>query len=386
MTFKDYSEGGSTSAVHPFEDQFAMHVAPSGKDGRNTLRFVIVPVACWRLNHAFFQYKSSVILPDISDELVMLELRVMTNPGCPAAIFGHADPVGDDEYNKTLAGRRALALFALLTRNVDLWEMLYGSASSAGDSWGLGSTQMMLAHLRNERDDTPYFAGDVASLAGPETDKAIRAFQAANGLEVDGVAGLMTRKALYRKYMDFICIAPGHQFVMKPEDFLGDPAQSGKGKGKGAYQGCGEFNPVVLLSQEEEARFKTSQDKSERNALNAPNRRLLVLLFRKGTQAGSRWPCPPWNAGSSACKVNFWPDGNKRRQPGPARREYRTDRRTMACRFFDRLAAVSPCEGMELDCVAYWDVAPDVEPTQAEVDDQSGNPDWDNGLSVPEEN
>ena len=51
-----------------------------------------------------------------------------------------------------------------------------------------------------------------------------------------------TRAALFRAYMDWIC---GRDFILDPaKDFLAgsDP------KGKGDYQGCGEFNPLLLFS------------------------------------------------------------------------------------------------------------------------------------------
>ena len=50
------------------------------------------------------------------------------HPESPLSIFGHADPVGNDEYNKGLSGRRATVIYALLISNSDpntavrLWE------------------------------------------------------------------------------------------------------------------------------------------------------------------------------------------------------------------------------------------------------------------------
>lgn len=370
----------STSAVHPYHDEFELRVAPAGPEGRNTLRLAYVPVACWRMAHAYFAYKSSLILPDVAADLAQLELRLTMHPGSPAAIFGHADPVGDDEYNKTLSGRRAASLYGLLTRDVELWESLYTSAAAAGDEWGLRSVQFMLGQVP-AAGGAPYLAGTPSGYADGATDRAVRAFQGDRGLEVDGSAGPLTRKALYRVYMDAICL-PGRALIMTPDRFLGAGADPGL---RGACQGCSEFNPVVLLSREEESRFAQAQDKSERNAINAPNRRTLMLLFRAGTVLGPGWPCPGWKDRAPGCRKSFWPDGDTRRKPGEARREYRTDRRTMACRFYDRLSAVSPCEGFVEETIAYWDPQREVEPEPAEVEDQSANPDWENGLAPPED-
>jgi len=35
---------------------------------------------------------------------------VKDHPACPLSVFGHADPVGSDDYNKALSGRRAMAV------------------------------------------------------------------------------------------------------------------------------------------------------------------------------------------------------------------------------------------------------------------------------------
>ena len=64
----------------------------------------------------------------------------------PLSIFGHADPVGNDDYNKQLSGRRATAIYGLLTRDTHLWEELY-SHSFGNDKWGVKAIQIMLAEL-----------------------------------------------------------------------------------------------------------------------------------------------------------------------------------------------------------------------------------------------
>jgi hypothetical protein len=42
----------------------------------------------------------------------------------------------------------------------------------------------------------------------------------------------------------------------------------------------------------------------------------------------------------------FWPDGEQRRQPGDEQREYAKTGNTVACRWYDRFARPSPCEGV----------------------------------------
>jgi hypothetical protein len=110
-----------------------------------------------------------------------------------------------------------------------------------------------------------------------------------------------------------------------------------------SLQGCSEFNPVVLLPASE---MGAAGDTSQRNAADAPNRRVVMFFFKAGTTVEAAvWPCPKVKEPLAACKAAFWPDGNTRRQNGPALREYKVSRDTMACRFYDRFARRSPCEG-----------------------------------------
>ncbi len=261
------------------------------------------PAAGWRLYDGYFAFDSSVPRPEISKELRRLRALVTQTGGKTrwASIFAHADPVGDDDYNKKLSGRRARAICALLVRNVDAWLELFLDRET--DIWGLQSTQLMLAHL--EESGVPYYEGPLNGQSTSATEQAIRRFQRSRRLQEDGTAGPATRRVLYAAYMDAICLSPDESFRMTPDDFLGDPADP---TGKAAYQGCGEFNPVRILSQAERQKLK----KTERNSRNALNRRTVVFLFDKkdfgpldGPTIASRWPCSSWNDGVASCKKQF---------------------------------------------------------------------------------
>jgi outer membrane protein OmpA-like peptidoglycan-associated protein len=347
----DVFGGFGFTGPHPGSD-VPLQVAPTTTDQFNTLKLQLIPIACWRLNRAVFHFDSSFVRPEAAGELGRLKSLVEANPEAPASVFGHADPSGDDDYNKVLSGRRARAIYALLIRDVAAWEELF-SSPHGGDTWGLSSTQLMLQHVRNA-DQEPYYAGSVDGKFGPLTDRAIRRFQTDNGLKVDGIAGPNTRKQLYRMYMDAICVAPNEQFVMTPEQFVGggqDP------EGKAAVQGCSEFNPIVIFSQQQESEFKKTSDKTERDVLNAPNRRVMIFLFRPGLPVTpDEWPCPRVKEGVAGCKAQFYPDGDQRRKPAAEQRTYERDRRTMACRFYDRFAHASPCEGAAIAILSklFW--------------------------------
>lgn len=331
------------TAEHPVPRGLPFYVAPTDKDDVNTIRLPVVPICCWRLNDVAFAFDSSFVGPDFAGELTKLATMVKANPGAPASIFAHADPVGSDDVNKTISDRRAIAVYALLTRQIDQWEELY-SKPVDGDKWGTKAIQSMLATVQ-DGSGNPYYGGDIDGKYGPETKQAVEAFQTDAGLDVDGDAGPKTRKVLFGAYMDTICVdSSGKRFLMDPKnDFLGGGADPG---GKMAMQGCSELNPVFLLSQDEMSQYQQSGDTKTRNKRNGPNRRVVIFLFRPGTQVpAGAWPCPRVKEGVGACRGQFWPDGDQRRAAGDDERKYQDTHDTMACRFYDRFARRSPCEG-----------------------------------------
>jgi len=141
--------------------------------------------------------------------------------------------------------------------------------------------------------------------------------------------------------MDMLC---GPELKLEKRDFLGHGDDR---DGKGDYQGCGEFNPALLFSQEDQSRFDQDGDKTDRNEANAPNRRVMVLIFRRGSRVSpSKWPCPRVNEGTAGCTKRFWSDGEKRRSTHlqGAPRKFEESKDTFACRFYHRLTSKGPCE------------------------------------------
>jgi outer membrane protein OmpA-like peptidoglycan-associated protein len=334
----DVSDDG-IAAGHPERVERPRLVAPSMGDEHNTLRPPLVTVGCALLPDRKFDFDSSLILPEASRSFRKLVRLVQAKPGSPLSVFGHADPVGQDAYNKALSGRRALAVYAVLVRDTELWERkLYGEALG-GDRWGTRSLQIML-------DALGYPPGDIDGLLGPDTKEAIKSFQGDHELPPSGSPTRDTRKKLFERYMDFLCADDsGRPFTLAKTDFL---AQGSDRDGKGDYQGCGEFNPVLLFSKEEQEEFKKPANHEARNEANAPNRRVVVYLFRPGTRVEPRhWPCPPAKDGTGRdCKKRFWSDGEDRRTRllDGERREFQKTEDTFACRFYHGLAEFSPCE------------------------------------------
>jgi outer membrane protein OmpA-like peptidoglycan-associated protein len=365
----DGSQGGggagttSFAAQHPAAPPQKLNVAPTDGTSRfNAIRIPLIPVACWRLNDPAFAFDSSFVSPNFKSELTTLSGIVAANPACPAALFGHCDPAGTDALNKTLGDRRAMAIYALVTRQPDLWAYLYDH-TQVGDTWDLRMVQTMLANVPDGQGD-PYYTGPANGVRDSKTIDAVKRFQADAGVAVDGDPGKDTRKALFGAYMDWLCTAgstappssdPGGlaasspaPFRMQPTDFLGGAGAQPGDLPKMSLQSCGKFNPIVLLTTAEMGGEDTTggASKTQRNADDAPNRRVIMFLFKKGTTVDPAvWPCPKVKEPNDACKSAFWPDGDTRRQNGDEEREYKITRDTMACRFYDRFARRSPCEG-----------------------------------------
>ena len=316
---------GGVSASHAAPRTQTGLMAPTmGKDF-NTIRVALIPIACWRLEDLRFDFDSSFVKPAAKEEfqhlinLIEAHRKYETTP--PLSVFGHADPSGDDDYNKKLSGRRAMAVYGVLTRDTELWEELY-SHPLGGDNWGKQRLQTMVSFTTGQQsrsDQKP----DIKQY---QNDK-------------------MKRKALFLAYMDALCIAEDElPYKLDKTAFI---AQGKDPQGKGDYQGCGEFNPLMLFSQEEEKNFSKPENKETRNAQNALNRRVLVLLYRPGAKVDpGHWPCSRAKEGTAACKKRFWSDGEKRRKNRlPDKRQfYGETHHTFACRFYQCRIDTSPCE------------------------------------------
>ena len=343
---------GAAFGTRSGNEAFTMLVAPSTENAFNTLGERLPLRACFRIEDIRFEFDSSFIKPEATQEMPLLadliEKYTLTVEGRtlkpPLSIFGHADPVGRDDYNKKLSGRRSAAVYAMLVRDADMWEELY-TKPAGGDNWGAKSIQTILAALG-------YETGPIDGVMGEQTKEAIRSFQGDRGLAVDGVAGPATRKELFRAYMDLLC-GPGLA-LEKEENFL---ARNRDAKGKGDYQGCGEFNPILMFSREEHDRYERDQDKTERDAENAPNRRVIILLFPAGRKVDpALWPCSRATEGPSGCQKRFFADAAQRREFTSRRRAFAETRDTFACRFYYLLASDSPCEAgalLSFDCFIY---------------------------------
>lgn len=296
----DASDFG-TAASHASLELPPVLVGPSTAQEFNTVGLGLPPVACMSLHDLVFETDSSFVMPEAGRVLRNLpalrqghknkagELPVVS-------IFAHADPSGSDEYNKTLSGRRATAVYGLLLHDVTYWDRLYNSTTpGGGDDW---KKKTVLDTIRAN-------LGDGAPVSHHD---------------------------LFLAYMK--ALSP---VALKKTDFLGRGAPGGKAD----YQGCSDFNPLLLLSNDENKNLS----KTKWRLLNQPNRRVVLFLFSASRKVDpSLWPCPLASEGVSGCHKRFFSDAAQRRKPGDERREFPKTKDTYACRFYQFFAESSPCE------------------------------------------
>jgi outer membrane protein OmpA-like peptidoglycan-associated protein len=373
---------GSVSGLHAERPPVRLLVAPTTQAQFNTYQSAIFPIACFKLENVRFDFDSSLLTPDVARETPSLKALIDklsdTTSGTtpirpPISIFGHTDPEGKDDYNKILGGRRAAVFYGLLSRRAEVWEDLYSDSEhfagvNSGDKWGLRSLQIMLNAVlaapptaavdpnADPNDPTTPAADDqddgnpvdlpiaVDGQGGPQTTAATKKFQTRAKLPASGTADGPTRSALFLAYMDLLCVdGSGQPWHLDPKtDFLGRDEGL---ESKADFQGCGEFNPIMLFAKDELQRLELEENHPERDARNRQNRRVMALLWRPKTRiTPSLWPCPSAKGDMSGCKLRFWSDGDQRRDNGDEQREYKLTQDTFACRFYQRQLTGSPCE------------------------------------------
>lgn len=362
----DISDEG-LAATHPVQIDFPRAVAPAaiGSKEHNTLRDFLVVVGCAMFPDVTFQFDSSLVGPEVkkaTKRLALFRDELKEKPGLkdgeadefpPIALFGHADPEGRRDYNSKLSARRAMCIYGMLLHKPDIWEDLFKDKSVAGDVWGDPEFDTML--------DEVGFEPDVPKGGGGDPEKRAQVKKKLKQSAAD-------RKKLFTDYIDAVCLQDDGKggtkpFVLLEKDFLdrGDRADH-----RAAVQGCGEFNPVKIISDAKHKRFERTNDKEGRNAENEPNRRVLAFLFKPGSKiVAEKWPCPAFNDKDPVgkCTKRLWKDAEERRlkpTPGPNEevpdpkdpaKKKSTDRffketaDTFGCRFYHGFAQNSPCEG-----------------------------------------
>lgn len=183
---------GGTGGAHPTQPTFPALVATMQEKAYNTIKATLIPFACWKIEDLRFEFDCSFLKLGIGEELQtlaqLIDEHTQDGERPLSSLFGHADPVGNEEYNKSLSGRRARAVYGLLTRRVDIWEELY-TKPFGGDSW----------------KDKKTVATMLATVGHGDSPEEIKRFQRDHGLADDGIVGPNTRGALFKAYMDALC-------------------------------------------------------------------------------------------------------------------------------------------------------------------------------------
>ena len=139
MAYGEKHMGGGRAASHANSTSLPVYAATSTGGEKTVIREELKTVACWRLDDVRFKFGSAFVRPESKTELEELKLVRDGNVGAPLSVFGHADPVGDEEFNKTLSGWRAEAVYAVLVREPARWEKIY-----VNDGWGQSEIDVML--------------------------------------------------------------------------------------------------------------------------------------------------------------------------------------------------------------------------------------------------
>lgn len=151
-----------------------------------------------RLAGMFFDTDKCFLLPIAIPGMKRIVETHAANPDAKILIIGHTDTSGKDDYNAKLSLERAQAVADYLHGKVDAWEKHFQDPA-AEKRWGAREIQLMLKRI--PKDGLPFLLGAPDGKDGPATQAAVRSYQQARGLKVDGIAGPHTRKSLVKDYM-----------------------------------------------------------------------------------------------------------------------------------------------------------------------------------------
>jgi len=181
----------------PVGQPFAPQRAPS--DWLVTLVITRPPIWRVRMVGMLFDADKCFLIPQALDGIRSIVAMHKAHPAAKVLIIGHEE--GDEATGgMDMALARAKMLAAYLTSKPDDWMPWFGTDKSLRQRWGTREVQLMLSALRGP-DGAPFYQGYASGVTDAKTTAAIKAFQQASGLPVDGKAGATTRKALVTKYM-----------------------------------------------------------------------------------------------------------------------------------------------------------------------------------------
>ena len=151
---------------------------------------------CVRLVGMSFALNKAFLLPEAMEGIRLLAHMYEKLEDAELLVVGHTDTSGRSSRNRSLSLQRAESIIQFVTDDVDGWYAYYTKATDYSRRWGNAEDLAMLSVLPTP--DEPYYGEHHDEH---EFTAAVRRFQAAKGLTVDGDPGENTRKALIADYM-----------------------------------------------------------------------------------------------------------------------------------------------------------------------------------------
>lgn len=239
---------------------------------------------CLEVEGPHFDFDRSLVRPDGLPALARIKAAFDEDPRREGMVYGHTDTVGSEEYNKLLSERRARAVLAVLTHDVDAWQDLWQE-----EGWG---DDVAHALARAVSDEAKQASSPRAGL---------QAFQRARGLDASGRVDAATRAGLIQAYFESALPEPV-------------PAERFRALGGARYAGCSELNPVGDGTDER-------------------SRRVVVMVYDPAAAPGDL-PCTVGDLGP--CQASCRPAPPSSGPPG--------ETATFRCAVYRRLAALCACK------------------------------------------
>ncbi len=207
-------------------------------------------ISCVRLGDADFAFGKSFIKPHALYQLrKTLEARraeLERLEKWSLTIFGHADDVGSDTFNKALSQRRARALYALIMRDPRAWEEI-----AKKERWGVIFYRVIQLTI----------GGDLKAKVDPRIARYGKKDGKAQKLRAD----------LFKKYMN------SDQFAVDPGGILAGHFT------EPPHVGCGEYNLAMKVK-------RAGLSRAQHRARNQVNRRVILIFWRGKGPSPSSWP------------------------------------------------------------------------------------------------
>jgi peptidoglycan hydrolase-like protein with peptidoglycan-binding domain len=193
----DQAPRGDKIIPVPVGQPFVAQRAPS--DWLVTLVITRPPIWRVRMVGMLFDGDKCFLLPQALDGIKSVVAMHQAHPAAKVVIVGHEG--GDEvEGSVDLALGRAKILADYLTSKPDDWMTWFGSDKSDRQRWGVREVQLMLSALPGPGGKA-FYDGSSPGVMDDKTVAALKAFQTANGLTVDGKPSSDTRTALVKQYM-----------------------------------------------------------------------------------------------------------------------------------------------------------------------------------------